>query len=197
MIKIGLTGSIGMGKSAVASMFIREGVAVFDADAEVHRLQAAGGALVAAIEARFPGSTDARGVNRAKLGPIVLGKPHELHALEKIIHPAVARARRTFLQCHRSKPFVVLDIPLLFEKRGWKGVDMIVVVSAPAWVQRKRVLGRAGMSASKFTAIKRLQTPDAVKRARADIVINTALTKVGTARQVRKLLTCLRQKTRR
>ena len=192
MIKIGLTGSIGMGKSAVAAMFIRQGVAVFDADAEVHRLQSAGGALVAAIEARFPGSTDGHGVNRAKLGPMVLGKLHELRALESIIHPAVARARHVFLQRYRSKPFIVLDIPLLFEKRGWKAVDMIVVVSAPAWVQRKRVLARRGMTPPKFTAIKRLQMPDALKRARADVVINTALTKVETARHVRGLITCLR-----
>ena len=197
MIKIGLTGSIGMGKSAVAKMFIREGVPVFDADAEVHRLQAKGGALVAAIEARFPGSTGENGVNRAKLGPAVLGKPHELRALENIIHPAVARARNIFLRRHRAKQFVVLDIPLLFEKRGWKGVDMIIVVSAPAWVQRKRVLARPGMNVAKFKAIKRLQTPDAVKRARADVVINTALLKRGTVGQVRALITCLRSKTRR
>ena len=144
MIIIGLTGSIGMGKSAVAKMFARAGVPLFDADAAVHQLQAAGGALIAAIEARFPGTTGVQGVDRQKLGAAVFGKPEALRALEAIIHPAVAALRRDFLRRHCSRPLVVLDIPLLFEKRGWKAVDVILVVSAPAWKQRQRVLKQIG-----------------------------------------------------
>src|SRR3546814_8470087 len=121
----GLTGSIGMGKSAVAAMLRREGLPVFDADAEVHRLQGPGGALVPAIEERFPGTTGADGVNREKLGAAVFGNKGELQALEQIVHPAVRNARENFLRQHRARPMVVLDIPLLFEKgvpRGLAGV---------------------------------------------------------------------------
>src|SRR3546814_15173571 len=114
----GLTGSIGMGKSAVAAMLRREGVPVFDADAEVHRLQGPGGALVPAIEERFPGTTGADGVNREKLGAAVFGNKGELQALEQIVHPAVRNARENFLRKHRARPMVVLDIPLLFQKGG-------------------------------------------------------------------------------
>jgi dephospho-CoA kinase len=194
MIRIGLTGSIGMGKSAVTAMFRREGVPVFDADAEVHKLQARGGALVAVIEARFPGSTGPDGVDRQKLGPMVLGKPQELKALERIIHPAVFRARQRFLRRHRSRAMVVLDIPLLFEKGGAKQADLVVVVSAPLWMQRKRVLARRGMTAQKLKAIRALQVADHVKRAKADIVINTGCLKSDTYRAVRALIACLKSK---
>jgi dephospho-CoA kinase len=194
MIRIGLTGSIGMGKSAVAAMFARRGVPVFDADAEVHRLQGPGGALVSRIEARFPGSTGLGGVDRQKLGAMVLGKPGELRALERIIHPAVYRARQSFLRRNRSRALVVLDIPLLFEKGGRKQVDTVVVVSAPLWMQRKRVLTRPGMTPAKFARIKALQTPDHIKRVRADHVIETGLLRSETARAVRALITCLGQK---
>ena len=189
---IGLTGSIGMGKSTAAAMFEREGVPVFDADAEVHRLQGPGGALVAAIEARFPGTTGPKGVNRQKLGPIVLGNTHELAALEAIVHPAVAKAQRRFLMRHRARDVVVLDIPLLFEKGGWRKVGAIAVVSAPAWMQRKRVMRRPGMTAAKLKAIRRLQVADRVKRARADFIIETGRPKSATHRQIRAIASCFR-----
>ncbi|WP_219894537.1 dephospho-CoA kinase [Aquisediminimonas profunda] len=191
---LGLTGSIGMGKSAVTAMFRRAGVPVFDADAAVHVLQGPGGVLLPAIEARFPGTTGPAGVDRAKLGAAVFGKPDELKALERIVHPAVGRMRARWLRRHRSQPVVVLDIPLLFEKKGWKAVDAVVVVSAPAWMQRKRVLARSGMTPGKFRRILALQTPDAEKRRRADYVITTGCLKYETEAQVRRLVACLRAK---
>ena len=201
MIRIGLTGSIGMGKSAVAAMFVRLGVPVFDADAEVHRLQGPDGALVAAIEARFPGSTGPGGVDRQRLGPMVLGRPDEMRALERIIHPAVQRSRQSFLRRNRSMPMVVLDIPLLLEKaralHPVKAADLIVVVSAPAWMQAKRVLRRRGMSRAKLKQIRALQLPDAAKRRRADIVIETGVTKFETYRAVAGLVSCIRGRKRR
>jgi dephospho-CoA kinase len=174
MIKLGLTGSIGMGKSTVAKMFADEGVPVFDADAVVHRLQGPEGALVAEIESRFPGTTGPQGVNRGALAERVLGEREALQNLEALIHPAVARERERFLEQHRSAPLVLLDIPLLFEKGGWDQVDKIAVVSAPAELQRERVLARPGMTAEKFEKILGHQVSDAEKRARADFVIDTA-----------------------
>ena len=187
---LGLTGSIGMGKSTVAAMFVREGVPVFDADAEVHRLQGPGGALVAAIEARFPGTTGAKGVDRQKLGALVLGNTHELAALEAIVHPAVGKAQKRFLAKNRARDVVVLDIPLLFEKGGWRKVGAIAVVSAPAWMQRKRVMRRPGMTAAKLKAIRRLQVPDRVKRSRADFIVETGRPKSETHRQIRFIASC-------
>ncbi|KQZ65694.1 MAG: dephospho-CoA kinase [Sphingopyxis sp.] len=187
---LGLTGSIGMGKSTAAKMFIAEGIPVFDADAEVHRLQGPGGALVAAIEARFPGTTGSNGVDRQKLGAQVLGNMHELAALEAIVHPAVGRAQKRFLARHRARDVVVLDVPLLFEKGGWRRVGAIAVVSAPAWMQRKRVMRRPGMTAAKLKAIRRLQVPDRVKRARADFIIETGRPKSATHRQIRAIASC-------
>jgi dephospho-CoA kinase len=174
MIKLGLTGSIGMGKSTVAKMFADEGVPVFDADAVVHRLQGPEGALVAEIESRFPGTTGPQGVNRGALAERVLGEREALQNLEALIHPAVALERERFLEQHRSAPLVLLDIPLLFEKGGWDQVDKIAVVSAPAELQRERVLARPGMTAEKFEKILGHQVSDAEKRARADFVIDTA-----------------------
>jgi dephospho-CoA kinase len=196
MIRIGLTGSIGMGKSAVAAMFAQAGVPVFDADAEVHRLQGQGGALVGAIERRFPGTTTTMGVDRKALGAAVMGRPAELRALEYIVHPAVFRARQRFLRSHRSRPMIILDIPLLFEKANRKAsrkpVDMIVVVSAPAWMQAKRVLARPGMTAQRLRQIRALQTPDQAKRRRADVVIETGCLRHKTRRAVHRLIACLR-----
>ena len=189
---LGLTGSIGMGKSTAAAMFVREGVPVFDADAEVHRLQGPGGALVAAIEARFPGTTGAKGVDRQKLGALVLGNTHELAALEAIVHPAVVKAQKRFLAKNRARDVVVLDIPLLFEKGGWRKVGAIAVVSAPAWMQRKRVMRRPGMTAAKLKAIRRLQVPDRVKRSRANFIIETGRPKSETHRQIRFIASCFR-----
>ena len=190
---LGLTGSIGMGKSAVAAMFRREGVPVFDADAIVHRLQGPGGAVLAAIEARFPGTTGPHGVDRAALGRRVLGNRHELAALEAIVHPAVAREQKRFLARHRARALVVLDVPLLFEKGGWRKVGAIAVVTAPAWVQRRRVLARPGMTAERLKAILRLQTPDRIKRARADYLIPTGCPKSVTRRHIRAIASCFRR----
>jgi dephospho-CoA kinase len=191
MIILGLTGSIGMGKSTVARMFADEGVPVFDADAAVHALQGPGGALVQAIEAEFPGTTGNAGVNRTALAERVLGESAKLQRLEALIHPAVAREREAFLERHRSAPLVVLDIPLLFEKGGWDRVDRIAVVSAPAEVQRARVLARPGMSQGKFDRILALQMPDAEKRARADFVIPTGGELSTTEAAVRDIIACL------
>lgn len=189
---LGLTGSIGMGKSTAAAMFEHEGVPVFDADAEVHRLQGPGGALVAAIEARFPGTTGPGGVDRQKLGGLVLGNRHELAALEALVHPAVFRAQKKFLARHRARDVVVLDIPLLFEKGGWRRVGAIAVVSAPTWMQTKRVMRRPGMTYDRLKAIRRLQVPDRVKRARADFIIETVGPKSETHRQIRAIASCFR-----
>lgn len=191
---LGLTGSIGMGKSTAAKMFRRQGVPVFDADAEVHILQGPGGALVSAIESRFPGTTGPKGVNRQKLGSMVLGNPAGLRALEQIVHPMVARAQKRFLAQHRARPFVILDVPLLFEKGGWRRVGAIAVVSAPIWMQSKRVMRRPGMTAKKLKEIRRLQVPDRQKRALADFVIDTGRPKSETLRQIRAITSCFHGK---
>jgi dephospho-CoA kinase len=191
MIVLGLTGSIGMGKSTVAEMFAAEGVPVFDADAAVHRLQGPEGALVAEIEARFPGTTGPRGVNRSALAERVLGEREALQNLEGLIHPAVAREREAFLKRHRDAPLVVLDIPLLLEKGGHAKVDRIAVVSAPPEVQRARVLARPGMTPDKFERILALQIPDSEKRARADFVIPTGGPLEDTRASVRRIIACL------
>lgn len=188
---LGLTGSIGMGKSTVAAMFADEGVPLFDADAEVHRLQGPDGALVAAIEAQFPGTTGAGGVDRTSLAEAVLGDSAALQRLEALVHPAVAAARADFLAAHAAAPLVVLDIPLLFEKGSWRDVDRIVVVSAPAEVQRARVLARPGMSVQRFERILALQTPDAEKRVRADFVIPTGGPMDDTRAEVRAVISAL------
>lgn len=191
MIRIALTGSIGMGKSTVAEMFARRKVAVFDADAEVRKLQGPDGALVDAIETRFPGTTGPQGVDRDALGVRVLGDPDELAALEAIVHPAVHAARARFLLDHVDAPATLFDIPLLFETGGGEAFDTVVVVSAPADVQRQRVLNRPGMTADKFESIVARQMPDAEKRARADFVIDTGGPVEATERQVDAILACL------
>ncbi len=185
---IGLTGSIGMGKSTVAEMFERHGVPVFDADAEVRKMQGPGGELLEAIEEAFPGSTGKEGVKRDALGARVFGDSDALARLEAIVHPAVARKRLEFMIEHGGAPMVVFDIPLLFEKGGHEGVDTIVVVSAPAEVQRARVLAREGMTPEKFAHILSLQTPDAEKRERADHVIDTGVTLAETEAVVADLV---------
>ncbi|MBW8784455.1 MAG: dephospho-CoA kinase [Novosphingobium sp.] len=189
---LGLTGSIGMGKSAVAAMFQGLGVPVFDADAAVHRLQGPSGALLPAIEAEFPGTTGPAGVDRAKLGAAVFGDPAALARLEGIVHPAVGAERGAFLAAHGDAPLVVFDIPLLFEKGGWRGVDAVLVVSAPPKVQRARVLARPGMTPEKFDSILALQAPDAEKRARADYVIDTGTSFAETRHAVQRLVHALR-----
>lgn len=191
MIKLGLTGSIGMGKSTVARMFEEEGVPVFDADAAVHRLQGPGGALVAEIEAHFPGTTGAAGVDRTALAEAVLGESERLRRLESLVHPAVAQERQLFLDRNATAPLVVLDIPLLFEAGGWKEVDRIAVVSAPAEIQRDRVLGRPGMTPEKFERILARQMPDEEKRRRADFVIPTGGDFATTRAAVRDIIACV------
>jgi dephospho-CoA kinase len=191
MIRLGLTGSIGMGKSTVARMFADEGVPVFDADAAVHALQGPEGTLVAEIEAHFPGTTGPAGVNRGALAERVLGEPLALRRLEELVHPAVARERESFIAAHAEAPLVLLDIPLLFEAGGWKDVDKVAVVSAPEEVQRERVLARAGMTPQKLDAILARQLPDREKRARADFVIDTSTSLEETRRAVRRIVACL------
>ncbi|HYW16041.1 MAG TPA: dephospho-CoA kinase [Allosphingosinicella sp.] len=191
MIVLGLTGSIGMGKSTVARMFAEEGVPVFDADAAVHRLQGPDGALVEEIEAHFPGTTGRHGVNRGALAERVLGEPEALRRLEALVHPAVARERESFLSANSAEPLVLLDIPLLFEAGGSERVDRIAVVSAPSEVQRERVLARPGMTEEKFELILARQLPDSDKRARADFVIPTGGPLEETRRAVRRILACL------
>ena len=189
---IGLTGSIGMGKSTVAAMFADEGVPVFDADAEVRALQGPGGALLDPIEAAFPGTTGPGGVDRERLGAAVFGNPDALARLEAIVHPVVAQRRARFLASHAEAPHVVFDIPLLFEKGGAQLVDTIVVVSAPPDQQEARVLARPGMTPEKLSQILALQLPDAEKRARADHVIDTGTTLEETRAQIRALLASMR-----
>lgn len=195
MITLGLTGSIGMGKSTVARMFADEGLPVFDADAVVHQLQGPDGALVTAIEDHFPGTTGPGGVDRTSLAEQVLGDTAALRRLEALVHPAVAAEREAFLERHRDAPLVVLDIPLLFEKGGWDMVDRIAVVSAPYDVQRDRVLARPGMTEARFRAILAHQLPDAEKRARADFVIPTGGPFDETRATVRSIIACLEQPT--
>lgn len=193
---LGLTGSIGMGKSAVAAMLREEGVPVFDADAAVHQLQGSGGPLLPAIEAAFPGTTGPEGVKRGELGAQVFGDPEALKRLEAIVHPAVAEMRAAFLAENADKDLICFDIPLLYEKGGGQGLDAVAVVSAPAEMQRERVLARPGMTPEKFAHILSIQVPDAEKRARADHVIDTGVSLAETRAEVAALLAKLRQMRR-
>jgi dephospho-CoA kinase len=191
MIKIALTGSIGMGKSTVAGMFERAGVPVFDADAVVRSLQGPGGALVERIGERFPGTVRGGVLDRDRLAAEVLGDPRLLGELERIVHPAVRDAREAFIAKHRDAAALVFDIPLLFETGGETEFDRVVVVSAPPDVQRSRVLSRPGMSADKLDSILQRQMPDEEKRARADAVIDTGTDLSTTEAEVRAFLACL------
>ncbi len=172
---IGLTGSIGMGKSTTAKMFAHRGIPVHDADQVVHDLYR--GEAAPMIEAAFPGTVGDEGVDRAKLAKYVVGNDAQMKRLEAIVHPLVRQADEDFR--HRmiesGEPLAILDIPLLFETSGEDRVDIIVVVTAPAEIQRQRVLDRPGMSVEKFESILERQTPDAEKRQRADFVIDTSL----------------------
>jgi dephospho-CoA kinase len=173
MIVLGLTGSIGMGKSATAKMFAEAGVPVHDSDETVHRLYA--GKAAPLVEAAFPGTTEAGVVDRVKLAGQVLGDPVALKKLESIIHPLVRADADAFLEKHRAAgaPLAVLDIPLLFETGGRNRVDKVVVVTASPEIQRQRVLARQGMSEEKFLSILAKQVPDAEKRRQADFIIDT------------------------
>lgn len=176
MLLVGLTGSIGMGKSETTKMFAALGVPVYDADAAVHVLYAAGGGAVEPIGAAFPGVIRDGAIDREELGKRVLGAPDELKRLEAIIHPLVGLSQLEFLQNAEKSgaPMVVLDIPLLFETGGEARVDVSVVVSAPADLQRTRVLARPGMTTEKFEAILTKQTPDEEKRKKADFVVDSS-----------------------
>ncbi len=185
---IGLTGSIGMGKSTVAAMFEEAGVPVFDADAEVRAMQGPDGELIPAIEAAFPGSTGPGGVNREALGAQVFADADARARLEAIVHPAVGQKRASFIEANAGEPLILFDIPLLFEGGGHAMVDHIVVVSAPANIQRERVLSRPGMTAEKFEHILSIQTPDAEKRARADHIIDTGVSHEETRAMVQALI---------
>ena len=191
MIRVALTGSIGMGKSTVAEMFKRADVPVFDADAIVRKLQAPGGDLVEKIGALFPGTVRCGTLDRECLAHIVLADRDKLAALEAIVHPAVRDAREAFIAEHGDSPILVFEIPLLFETAGEKEFDKIIVVSAPAQVQRERVLSRAGMTEAKLDSILARQMPDEEKRRRADFVIDTGTDLSTTERQVREILACL------
>lgn len=194
MILLGLTGSIGMGKSTTAGLFAAEGVPVYDADAAVHGLYAKGGRAVAVVEALFPGVTEAGAVDRTRLSARVVGDPDALRRLEAAVHPLVSEERARFLAAAKAEgaEVVVLDIPLLFETGGEGQVDKIVVVSAPEAVQRARVLARPGMTPEKLHAILARQTPDAEKRAKADFVIDTGSGIEAARDQVRAVLEALR-----
>lgn len=191
MIKLAITGSIGMGKSTVAAMFAKADIPLFDADAEVRLLQGQGGKLVHVIEERFPGSTRAGAVDRDLLAARVLGDRDLLAALETIVHPAVMARRDAFIAQHRDSPALLFDIPLLFETGGQAAFDKVIVVSAPAQVQRQRVMQRPGMTAAKFDQILARQMPDAAKRERADFVIDTGATLAETQARVDSILACL------
>jgi dephospho-CoA kinase len=191
MIKIALTGSIGMGKSTVAAMFERLGVPAFDADAVVRALQGPGGALVQRISERFPGTVESGTLDRQKLAGVVLEDPQQLAALEGIVHPAVYDARLAFIDKNRKAPALLFDIPLLFETGGEKDFDKVAVVSAPTDVQRARVLRRAGMTEEKLESILERQMPDEEKRRRADFVIDTSGDLSTTEAQIRDILACL------
>lgn len=176
MIVIGLTGSIGMGKTATARMFAEEGVPVSDSDAVVHRLYEKDGAAVAPVAAAFPDIVAAGAIDRQKLSRHLARRPEDFRKLETIVHPLVRAEQQNFLDeaRRRKAPLAVLDIPLLFETGRDRDVDEIVVVSAPAAVQRERVLARPGMTAEKFATILARQLPDAEKRARADFIVDSS-----------------------
>ena len=195
MILVGLTGSIGMGKSTTTGMFAAAGAHAYDADAEVHRLYTEDPAAIAKVEAAFPGVTVDGVIDRKRLGERVLGNPEALARLNAIVWPLMGEARAAFLTKAKAEAEVaVLDIPLLFETGGERNVDVTVVVSAPAELQRQRVLARPGMTLEKFEAILAAQMPDAEKRARADFVVDTSLGLDAAKARVDEIMAALRDR---
>lgn len=192
MIVLGLTGSIGMGKTTTAALFRQAGVPVYDADAAVHALYAAGGAAVAPVEAAFPGVVVDGAIDRRRLSERITADPSALTRLEAIVHPLVAAERAAFLESAKAADVVVLDIPLLFETHAEGMVQAVVVVSAPEAVQRSRVLSRPGMSEDKLAALLARQTPDAEKRRRADFIIETDTGLEAAAQRVAEILATVR-----
>jgi len=199
MIVVGLTGSIGMGKSTTAAMFAQAGAPVYDADAEVRGLYSPGGAAVGPVEAAFPGVVVDGAIDRGRLSDRVLGNPEALARLNAIVWPLMGARREAFFQAARAAAaaIVVLDVPLLLETGGEKTVDAVVVVSAPADVQRARVLARPGMTEAKLAAILAAQMPDAEKRARAEFVIDTSQGLAAARAQVDSVLALLRERAKR
>ncbi len=194
MLLVGLTGSIGMGKSETAKMFLRLGIPVYDADAAVHALYAKGGRAVAPIASAFPGSVRDGAVDRAILSTQVVGNPEALARLEGFVHPLVMEEQRRWLDARGAEGhgLVVLDIPLLLEGNAKDRVDVVIVVSAPAALQRQRVLARPGMTEEKLNAILAKQMPDSEKRARADFVVDTSLGIEPALAQVKDILAALK-----
>jgi dephospho-CoA kinase len=200
VIVLGLTGSIGMGKTAAAAALRRLGVALFDADRAVHRLLMPGGAAVARVAAAFPGTCDeAGGIDRRRLGARVFADPAALARLEAILHPMVEAEEKRFLARARARrdAIVVLDVPLLFESGGARRCDYVLVVSAPSFLQHQRVMRRPGMTATRLGAILAQQMPDREKRRRADFVVATGLGRGLTLRRLKAILRMLRERQKR
>lgn len=200
MIVLGLTGSIGMGKSTAAATLRRLGVPLFDADRAVHRLLAPGGGAVARVAAAFPGTGgETGGIDRRRLGAQVFSDPAALARLEAILHPMVRADEKRFIARARARrdPIVVLDVPLLFESGGAGRCDYVLVVSAPLFLQRQRVLRRPGMTEARFAAILAQQMPDSEKRRRADFVVATGLGRGLTLRRLNAVLRTLRDRQQR
>lgn len=195
MMLVALTGSLAMGKSETARMFAELGCPVFDADLEVHRLYAQGGAAVPAIAALFPAALVDGAIDRARLSALLLADPATLPELESIVHPLVRDAEARFIEAASAveQPFVVLDIPLLFETGRDSAMDRIVVVSAPAEIQRQRALARPGMTEAKLARLLARQTSDADKRARADFIVETGRGLDDAFDQVRRIVSRLRE----
>jgi len=191
MIKIALTGSIGMGKSTVAKMFETAGVPVFDADAVVRKLQGPGGALIERIGELFPGCVRSGTLDRECLAEIVLADRSKLALLEDIVHPTVRDWREAFIEKHSDAPALIFEIPLLFETGSEKDFDKVIVVSATAEIRRARVLARQGMTPEKLDSMLQRQMPDEEKRRRADFVVDTGKDLSTTEDQVRDILACL------
>jgi dephospho-CoA kinase len=191
MLRLAITGSIGMGKSTVAKMFEQAGIPLFDADSIVRDLQSNDPVLIAAIGERFPGTVDNGVLDREALARAVLGAPLELEALEGIVHPEVQTARARFIESNQGAPALLFDIPLLFETGGEGDFDKVIVVSAPAAIQRDRVLARQGMTERKLDSILARQMPDDEKRRLADFVVDTGVDLSTTQGQVSEILYCL------
>jgi dephospho-CoA kinase len=196
MIVLGLTGSIGMGKSTAAAVLRQMGIPVHDADISVHRLMAHHGAAVGFIEAAFPGVVATGAVDRTVLGKRVFGDPAALSCLESILHPMVREQERIFLRACRARGrrIAVLDVPLLFETGGEKRCDAVIVVSAPQFLQDQRVLRRKGMSPKRLAEVKARQMPDAEKRRRADFVVQTGMGKRASRTALLKIMRRLKHR---
>jgi dephospho-CoA kinase len=199
MLIVGLTGSLAMGKSETARMFAELGPPLFDADAEVHRLYAAGGSAVGPVAEAFPEALVDGAIDRARLSALLLAEPTRLPHLEAIVHPLVRAAESRFLDAARQagEPFVILDIPLLFETGRDSAMDRIVVVSTSPEIQRRRALARPGMTEEKLARLLSRQTPDADKRARADFIVETGAGLDDAFDQVQRIVSRLREEAGR